>query len=48
MLARGQMRGKLLTAEQIADVVVLLASDGADAINGSLVMVDDGYAEFKF
>ena len=48
VLARGQMRGKLLTAEQIADVVVLLASDGADAINGSLVMVDDGYAEFKF
>ncbi len=46
-LARGQMRGKLLTLEQIADVVALLASDGADAINGSLVMVDDGYAEFK-
>lgn len=47
VLARGQMRGRLLTAEQIADVVVLLASDGADAINGSMVMVDDGYAEFK-
>ncbi|HKS69781.1 MAG TPA: SDR family oxidoreductase [Ktedonobacterales bacterium] len=48
VLARGQMRGKLLTPEQIADVVVLLASDDADAINGSMVMVDDGYAEFKF
>lgn len=48
VLARGQMRGKLLTPEQIADVVALLASDGADAINGSVVMVDDGYAEFKF
>lgn len=48
VLARGQMRGKLLMPEQIADVVVLLASDAADAINGSMVMVDDGYAEFKF
>lgn len=46
-LARGQMRGKLLTPEQIADVVVLLASDAAYAINGSMVMVDDGNAEFK-
>jgi glucose 1-dehydrogenase len=42
-----QMRGKLLTPEQIAGVVVLLCSPDADAINGSVVMADDGYASFK-
>nr|WP_273841703.1 SDR family oxidoreductase [Rubrobacter calidifluminis] len=46
-LARGQMRRRILTPEQIADAVALLATDEADAINGSVVMVDDGYAEFK-
>ena len=46
-LARLQMRGKVQTAEEIADVVHFLASDAARAINGSIVMTDDGYAEFK-
>ena len=46
-LARGQMRRRLLTPEQIAGAVVLLATDEADAINGSVVMADDGYAGFK-
>jgi NAD(P)-dependent dehydrogenase (short-subunit alcohol dehydrogenase family) len=42
-----QMRQKLQTPEEIANVVALLATDGARAINGSVVMVDDGFAEFK-
>lgn len=46
-MARQQMRGRLQTPEQIADAVALLASPEADAINGSVVMADDGYAEFK-
>ena len=47
VLARGQMRRKLLQPEEIADVVALLATDEASAINGSVVMADDGYAGFK-
>jgi glucose 1-dehydrogenase len=47
MLANGQMRRKLQTPESIAEIVAFLASDAADAINGSVVMTDDGYAEFK-
>lgn len=46
-LARGQMRRRLQAPEEIADVVSLLASPQANAINGSVVMTDDGYAEFK-
>jgi len=46
-LARGQMRRRLQRPEEIADVVSLLASPQANAINGSVVMADDGYAEFK-
>jgi NAD(P)-dependent dehydrogenase (short-subunit alcohol dehydrogenase family) len=46
-LANSQMRRKLQRPEQIADVVALLATEEADAINGSVVMTDDGYAEFK-
>lgn len=47
VLERAQMRRKLLTPEQIANVVAFLASDEADVINGSTVMTDDGNAEFK-
>lgn len=46
-MARQHMRGALQTPEQIAAAVALLASDDAYAINGSMVMVDDGLAEFK-
>ena len=33
--------------EALANAVALLVSDEAGAINGSVVMTDDGYAEFK-
>jgi NAD(P)-dependent dehydrogenase (short-subunit alcohol dehydrogenase family) len=46
-LERSQMRGKILSPEQIAEVVVWLCSKGADAVNGSTVMCDDGLASFK-
>jgi len=48
VMARAQMRGRLLHAEEIADVVVWLCSPGADAVNGSTIMCDDGFAAFKF
>jgi glucose 1-dehydrogenase len=46
-LARRQMRRKMISPERIADVVVFLASPEADAINGTVVLVDDGYVSFK-
>jgi glucose 1-dehydrogenase len=46
-MKRGHMRKEILQPEQIANAVALLASDDADSINGSVVMVDDGFAEFK-
>ena len=47
VIARAQMRGKILEAEGIANVVVWLCSHGADVINGSTVMVDDGVASWR-
>jgi glucose 1-dehydrogenase len=46
-LAQGQMRRQLQTPEQIADVVFLLCLDEATAINGSVVMSEDGFTSFK-
>jgi glucose 1-dehydrogenase len=46
-MARQQMRGALMSPEHIANVMVFLASDQAEGINGSTVMVDDGFASFK-
>ncbi|MDP9456339.1 MAG: SDR family oxidoreductase, partial [Actinomycetota bacterium] len=46
-LANVQMRRRIIAPEAIADVVALLCTDEADAINGSVVMADDGNAEFK-
>ena len=42
-----QMRGELIRPEAIADAVYLLSLKEADAVNGSVVMLDDGYASFK-
>ncbi|MDR7315149.1 NAD(P)-dependent dehydrogenase (short-subunit alcohol dehydrogenase family) [Brevibacillus nitrificans] len=41
------MFNKLTQPEQIADSVYLLSLPEASAINGSVVMVDEGYASFK-
>lgn len=41
------LRGKLLTAEEIADVVVFLFSDQSIAVNGSTILADDGYLAVK-
>ncbi|TYR80854.1 SDR family oxidoreductase [Priestia megaterium] len=46
-LARHQMRGKLMQPEQIANVVAFLASEEASGINGTTIMVDDGFTAFK-
>jgi NAD(P)-dependent dehydrogenase (short-subunit alcohol dehydrogenase family) len=46
-LARRHMRRRVILPERVADVVVFLASREADAINGTVVMVDDGYTSFK-
>ncbi len=47
VMAKMQMRGKLLTPESIATVVVWLCSPAADCVNGSTIMCDDGFASFK-
>jgi NAD(P)-dependent dehydrogenase (short-subunit alcohol dehydrogenase family) len=46
-MKKQQMRQELITPEAIANAVYLLTLEEADAINGSVVMVDDGYASFK-
>ena len=46
-LARGQMRGRLLPPDTIAQTIVWLCSRGANAVNGSTIMCDDGFASFK-
>jgi hypothetical protein len=46
-LAKRHMRGELLSAGHIAEVVAFLASDGAAAINGTTVLADDGFVSFK-
>lgn len=41
------MGNKLTLPEQVADTVYLLSLPEASAINGSVVMADEGYASFK-
>jgi NAD(P)-dependent dehydrogenase (short-subunit alcohol dehydrogenase family) len=47
MLAAQHMRGKLIKPEKVASVVVFLFSEGASAINGQTIPVDDGFLSFK-
>lgn len=46
-LARQHLHGKLLEPEQIASVVTFLFTEGASAINGSTIPVEDGFQIFK-
>lgn len=41
------MKGRIIEPQEIANVIYLMSLDEASAINGSTVMVDDGYASFK-
>lgn len=41
------MRQRWIAAEEVASVIGFLCSDGAQAINGTVVEVDDGYTRFK-
>jgi NAD(P)-dependent dehydrogenase (short-subunit alcohol dehydrogenase family) len=45
--AAEQLRNTMTRPEEIADVVAFLVSDEANAINGTVVHVDDGYSVFK-
>ncbi len=47
LFASEQMRNKMTTPEEIANVVAFLASDESNVINGTVVHVDDGYSAFK-
>lgn len=41
------MKGRIIEPKEIADAIYLMSLKEASAINGSTVMVDDGYASFK-
>jgi NAD(P)-dependent dehydrogenase (short-subunit alcohol dehydrogenase family) len=41
------MKGRLITTDELAGAIWLMTLPEASAINGSVVMADDGYAEFK-
>ncbi len=47
VFASEQLRNTMTNPEEIADVVAFLASDESNAINGTVVHVDDGYSVFK-
>ena len=47
LMAKKQMSGALVRADDVAQVVAFLASDAARAINGTTVFADDGYSVFK-
>lgn len=46
-LEKAQMRRKIIEPEKVAEVVAFLATDAADAINGTTLPVDDGLLSFK-
>jgi NAD(P)-dependent dehydrogenase (short-subunit alcohol dehydrogenase family) len=46
-LARQHLHGKLIDPEHVASVVAFLFTDGASAINGSTIPVEDGFQIFK-
>lgn len=46
-MKRKHLRGELIQPEEIAGVAYMLTSPDAQAVNGSVVMADDGYASFR-
>ena len=46
-MAKKHMRGVLVQAEAVAEIVAFLASDAASVVNGTTVFADDGYSSFK-
>lgn len=46
-LARQHLHGKLIEPAQVASVVAFLFTEGASAINGSTIPVEDGFQIFK-
>lgn len=46
-LAKQHLHGRLIEPEQVASVVAFLFTDGASAINGSTIPVEDGFQIFK-
>ena len=47
MLAKQHLHGKLIAPDKVASVVAFLFTDGASAINGSTIPVEDGFQVFK-
>lgn len=47
LFASEQLRNKMTEPEEIANVVSFLFSDESNAMNGTVVNVDDGYSVFK-
>lgn len=47
-IERETLRRRLLTVEEVANVVGFMASPEASAMNGVAVHADDGYATFKY
>jgi NAD(P)-dependent dehydrogenase (short-subunit alcohol dehydrogenase family) len=45
--SRLHMKGRIIEPEEIAGAVYLMTLPEASAINGTTVMVDDGYSSFK-
>jgi NAD(P)-dependent dehydrogenase (short-subunit alcohol dehydrogenase family) len=46
-LAKQHLHGKLIEPERVASVVAFLFTEGASAINGSTIPVEDGFQIFK-
>ena len=47
LFASEQLRNKMTEPEEIANVVAFLFSEESNAMNGTVVSVDDGYSVFK-
>lgn len=45
--ARLHMKGRIIKPSEVAGAIYLLTLEEASAINGSTIMVDDGYSSFK-